>query len=97
MSTTVQSLGRFEKQPAEILDYDVDYSEWFADRDDTPESFTTVVPAGVTLVSSQLLGQVVKLVIGGGTAGATYKITVRLTTATGLVKESDFSVKVKEV
>ena len=35
--------------------------------------------------------------LGGGTAGTKYKITVRLTTTSGLVKESDFELKVKEV
>lgn len=89
--------GKFEKQPAEILDYDVDYTEWFGDRADTPESYVVVVPVGITKVSDALTGNVVKVVLGGGTAGTKYKITVRLTTASGLVKESDFELKVKEV
>lgn len=89
-------LARFTKQPTEILDYDVDYGEWFSNRGDLPVSHTVVVPAGITLQNSQRTGNVVKLVLSGGSDGASYKITVRLTTDTGLVKEADFVVKVKE-
>lgn len=93
----MQILGKFEKQPAEILDYDVDYSEWFGDRQDTPDLYTTQVDAGLTLVSHQLVGNAVKLVLGGGAAGEKYKVQVRLTTMSGLVKEADFILKIKEV
>lgn len=90
-------LGKFSKQPQEILDYDVDFSKWFSNRTDSPVSFTTVVEAGITLVNATLSGNVVKIVLSGGTSGQQYKITVRLTTALGLVKEADFVVKIKEV
>ena len=30
MTAKVAVLGKFEKQPAEILDYDVDYTDWFS-------------------------------------------------------------------
>lgn len=89
-------LGRFTKQPGETLDYDIDFSDWFLDREDVPASFTTVVPTGITLVSSVRLGTVVKLVLAGGTSGEKYQITVRMTTDTDLVKEADFIVSVKE-
>lgn len=97
MNTTVQLLGKFEKQPAEILDYDVDYTEWFGDRVDEAESFTSTVPTPLVLVSGQLVGKVVKLVISGGAAGQIHKITVRLTTTLGLVKEADFQIRIREV
>jgi hypothetical protein len=40
---------------------------------------------------------VVKVILSGGTDGEAYKVTVRLTTSAGLVKEVDFQVKIKEV
>jgi hypothetical protein len=89
-------LGKFIKQPGETLDYDIDFSDWFLDRADLPDSFTVVAPTGITLVSSVRLGAVVKLVLAGGTSGEKYQITVRLTTDTDLVKEADFVVSVKE-
>jgi hypothetical protein len=89
-------LGKFTKQPNEILDYDVDFTKWFSNRTDAPVSFTTTVQTGMTLVDSTLVGKVVKLVLSGGTDGNTYKVTVRLTTNMSLVKEADFQIKVKE-
>lgn len=105
---TVKILGTFEKQPAEVLAYDVDYSEWFGTGADTPASFTVATSrvASVDLtppdpslntVSSQLIGKVVKAVLGGGLAGEKYKVRVLLTTNAGLVKEAEFFLKLKEV
>ena len=90
-------LGKFIKQPGEVLDYDVDFSEWFSNRTDGPATHTSVAETGLTIVSSQLSGNVVKVICSGGTSGSSYKVTVRLTTTAGLVKEVDFQVKIKEV
>ncbi len=90
-------LGKFKKQSAEILDYDVDYTDWFADRDDTPASYTVTVESGLTLVADGRTGMVVKVVLGGGTNLTKYKITVRLTSTSALVKEADFTVTIKDV
>ena len=89
-------LGKFIKQPNEILDYDVDYTDWFENRSDTPASIAVVVEAGITLVGSSLTGKIAKVALSGGTDGNTYTITVRLTTSSGMVKEADFQVKIKE-
>ena len=89
-------LGRFVKQPLEILDYDVDFSAWFAGRGDTPASIAVITEPGIVLVGNSLVGTMVKVVLSGGTDGVKYKITVRLTTTSGIVREADFSVAVKE-
>lgn len=90
-------LGRFVKQPDEVLDYDVDYTDWFTNRDDVPSSYVAVAETGIVIDSSARTDNVVKVVLSGGTAGRSYKVTVRLTTDTGIVKEADFIVKVKAV
>lgn len=89
-------LGKFTKQPAEVLDYDVDFSDWLSNRTDLPQTFSVTVPTGIILDSSVRLGNVVKVVLSGGTSGQKYRITVRLSTDTGLLKEADFDVAVKE-
>lgn len=90
-------LGRFTKQPTEVLDYDVDFSEWFADRTDTLGSFAVVAEAGITVARSTNIGNVVKVVLSGGTNGTKYKVTVRVTTTpNAYVREADFVVTVKE-
>ena len=91
-------LGKFSKQPGEVLDYDVDFTEWFSTRTDTATSFTvTVSSAAITVVSSARTGNVVRVILSGGASGGSYKVTVRLTTSSGIVKEADFQVAVKEV
>lgn len=90
-------LGKFIKQPNEVLDYDVDFSEWFSNRTDLPASHVSFAETGLTIQSSQLSGNVVKVICSGGAADVAYKVTVRLTTTAGLVKEVDFQVKIKEV
>jgi hypothetical protein len=92
--TTV--LGKFVKQPAEILDYDVDFTDWFAGRTDTPASFVVVAEPGITVIGSSRTGNVVKTILSGGTSGNKYKISVLLTTSASLVKEADYVVAVKE-
>lgn len=89
-------LGTFTKQPTEVLDYDVSFADWLGGRSDLPQTATTTVDPGLTLVSSTLIGQTVKVVLSGGLNGGKYKVTVHLTTDTGLVKEADFFVRIKE-
>jgi hypothetical protein len=92
-------LGRFTKQPSEVLDYIVDYSEWFEGREDAPATQTTFAEAGIAVTASTISGQRVIVVLSGGTSGQTYKITTRLTTnaSPAIVREADFEVRVKEV
>lgn len=90
-------LARFSQQSTETLDYDVDFTDWFEDRVDTAASYTATVESGITLSTSSRSGSVVKVVLTGGTHGQSYKVTVRLTTSSGVVKEADFTVKIKDV
>jgi hypothetical protein len=97
IGTPVAILGKFQKQTDEVLDYDVDYTDWFSNRVDTPASFTAAVETGITMVGSSRNGNVVKVILSGGTNGTKYKVTVKLTTSDALVKEADFTVTVKDI
>ena len=90
-------LGKFSKQSSEVLDYDVDFTDWFSNRTDTPASFTATAETGIAVVSSARSGNVVKTILSGGTNGTKYKVTIRMTTSANLVKEADFTVTVKDV
>ncbi len=96
---TVAILGKFEKQSTEVLDYDVDFTKWFAKRSLTPNVLAVVADAGIDVVASSRTGAVVKIILGGGTPGAKYKITVRLTSASTppLLREADFTVTIKDI
>lgn len=96
---TVAILGKFEKQSGEILDYDVDFTKWFAKRSLTPDILTVVAEAGITIVASSRTNAVAKIILSGGTSGAQYKITVTMTSTSSpaLKREADFVVKVKDI
>jgi hypothetical protein len=92
-------LAKFEKQPEDIQDFDIDFSEWLAARNDTavgPGGLVITADAGITIVASTLSNGVVKIFTSGGTDGVTYKLTARVTTAGNRVKTAEIKVKVKD-
>lgn len=103
------ALERVEKQPADVQDFDADFSAFLNDLGDTGESATVVVADGITLDTHTLITStadhevsgivdgVVKVWLSGGTTGNTYKVTVTLTTTGGRVRQYEFNCKVKEL
>ncbi len=89
-------LETFKKQPADVQDYDIDFSEWLAGFSDSPASHAVEVETGITLDNHELAGSIVKVWLSGGVDGNTYKVTVRLTTVGGRTYEVEIRVKVKE-
>jgi hypothetical protein len=87
----------FQKQPAEVLDYDVDFSDWL--DADTISSVVATAATGLNVASSIFSNttKIVKVWLNGGTTGNTYKVTVRVTTGVGRVKEVDFNLVVTEL
>lgn len=89
-------LGMMTKDPDERLDYDVDFSRWLTDTDELStaviETENTVAVADQTDVSRTA----VKVWMAGGVSGETGKITVRVTTIQGRIKEACFRLKIKD-
>lgn len=90
-------LGNFTKQPVDVLDYDVDYSEWLSDNDNVQSAEISVTPTGLTVDSHFVNDPRVKINLSGGTDGVTYKVTVTATTIDGRIKQDEFKIKVKEI
>lgn len=88
-------LATFVKQPADVQDYDIDFTDYLTGLSDTGASAEVVADPGITIDSDTLNAGVVKVWVSGGTAG-TYKITATLTTSAGRVKEAEIKLKVKE-
>jgi hypothetical protein len=92
-------LAKFEKQPADVQDFDIDFTEWLTGMSDTapgPTGVTVVTETGLTIDLVVLTNGVVKVWTSGGTDGVTYKITATLTTVGGRTKQAEIRVKVKE-
>lgn len=87
----------FQKQPADQLDYDLDFSQWLTD-DDTLVGVTATsnVPEEIIIESVSIEGQAIKVWVSGGENGQTYKVTVTVTTTLGRIKELDFKIRVKD-
>lgn len=92
-------LATFTKQPADVQDYDIDYSEYcngFTPADTLLGTPVVTADAGITVASVARNGNVVKVWLQGGVTGTTYKVTCQATTTGQRVKEVEIKVKVKE-
>lgn len=92
-------IATFEKQPADVLDYDIDYATWLPDNDAIASVSTAVTPAGGMEVDLTLVienNTRVKLWVSGGVTGTTYKVEVTVTTDDGRVKQDEVRFRVKE-
>lgn len=91
------NLGNFTKQPVEVKDYDIDYSEWLTSGDNVQSATVTVVPTGLTVDAVYINDPRIKVWLSGGTDGTAYKLTVTMTSADGRIKQDEFKIKVKDV
>lgn len=94
-------LGTFTQQPADRLDYDIDYnkaeSPFLSEDDSVASAVCVVTPAtGLTIEAPVVVdGTVVKLWVTDGTAG-TYKAEVTMTTTLGRVKQDEIRFVIKD-
>lgn len=101
----------FTKQPRDVLDYDVDMSEWFASiPGDDIEHVEVLVTSASEQVSALVVGPAphpdvvliganpvrFKLWLGGGTEYMDYTVTCIVTTEQDRQKEVEFKVKVRD-
>lgn len=95
-------LDKYIKQPAEVKDYDIDFSEWLPTGDTISTYEGEVVcltdedDEELVIDSQSATSTTLKTWLSGGTDGQTYKVTVTVTTAGGRVDQSEFKVKVKD-
>jgi hypothetical protein len=95
-------LAKYEKQPAEVKDYDIDYADWLIPVEDTIDTITTVVTSETEAVPTlevdytQSTITLAKLWVSGGTVGTQYKITVFMNSAGGRIDESELVFSIKD-
>lgn len=93
-------LGIINKQPGEVLDFDINYAPVLLGRTDALAfALSTASPAGLTVVDSIVnpAAMTTQVIISGGTAATTYKVTVKTSTEGGLLYEDEVTVIVEEV
>lgn len=96
-------VGKDDKQPHEVLDWDVDFSVWLPEGDELDE----VVPSVRRLSGSEDSPLVVdrvqntvsrsKVWVSGGAHGAKYRVQLAARTVGGRLKEAEFDITVKEI
>ena len=87
----------FEKQLAEGVDIDFDFTAWKDARPDmTITGHTLSVTAGLTLVSNLRSGSVVKVIVSGGVKFGRYKIVCLMQGSGGLSKELECVLVVRD-
>ena len=102
-------LGKHTKQPVEVKDYVLDWSDWLRESSDSLDDVSATVvcvsreddPLASTLnldrvVLSPELGQA-SVWLSRGTDGESYQVSVTATTVGGRVDQSEFAIKIKEV
>lgn len=91
-------LGRFVKQPAEKDSYSIEYQDDLAGTDAIASAVTTVLPVGLTIVSTLVVGTRVKILLEGGAAvGTKHKVRVTATTDSGRVMQDAFIISIKDL
>lgn len=90
--STIQS---FRKDPASVLDYGIDWSDWL-DSGETISTSTWTVPVGITK-DSESNGDTSTLVwLSGGTAGTTYELANKIVTSDGRTVERTIEIIVEQ-
>jgi hypothetical protein len=89
----------FDKEPDDVLDYDIDLSEFLPSTDTISTVTPTSAPAGLTFGVTTINNttKVVKQWISGGTDGDTYTVQIKITTSEGRTKHAHFKIRVKEM
>lgn len=90
-------IGMAQKQPAEYLDYDVDFTDWMPDGDKIIGATVTVSPDGELTANNIMINTpIVKFWLAGGVSGASYKLTIAINTQNGRIKEDELKIRVRD-
>lgn len=87
------------KDPDARLPFAVDWSEWLTNEGDTAASATWIVPTGLVKETSPaptLAAGKATVWLSGGTDGADYLVTCRMTTTGGRVDDRTIRVQIRE-
>ena len=84
----------FTKDPNAVLDYSTDWTRWLAG--DQIAASEWIVPSGLTKMADSKTATSATVWLSGGTAGQSYTVTNRITTAAGRTEDRSFTIRVEE-
>ncbi len=76
----------FTKDPADVLDYLIDFTEWLATDGDTITAHSITIPTGLTLDNSIQSSTGITVWLSGGSVGTHYDVDCLITTTVGRQK-----------
>ena len=84
----------FTKDPNAVLDYSIDWTRWLAG--DQIAASEWIVASGPTKRADSKTATSATVWLSGGTAGQSYIVTNRITTAAGRTEDRSFTIRVEE-
>lgn len=91
----VAAPGVYTKDPAAVLDYEVDWSTWLGD-DTIATSTWTVTDGDVTLGGEASTTTTAKVWVSAGTLGSRSKVTNQIVTTAGRTDERTITINVRD-
>lgn len=82
------------KDPQELLDYAVDWTDWLGA--DTISDVSWTVPTGITQNSTTNTTKTATIWLSGGTLGNVYRVVCRITTNAGRVAERTIALRIAD-
>lgn len=84
------------KDPDDVLDYSIDWSDVLAADGDTIAGVAWTFPAGISKQSESVEGSATFVWISGGQDGSRYAIGCRVTTAGGRIYDRTIALSVRQ-
>ncbi len=84
----------FTKDPNAVLDYSINWTRWLAG--DQIAASEWIVPSGLTKMADPKTATSATVWLSGGTAGQSYIVTNRITTAAGRTEDRSFTIRIEE-
>jgi hypothetical protein len=85
-----------KKDPDSTVDFGIDWTDYLASNQDTIESSTWEVPAGLTEEDDSHTNDHTFVWLSGGTVGSTYAVTNRIETAGGRTEDETIYILIEE-
>lgn len=83
------------KDPDAVLPFAVDWTDWLTNEADTADTFTWILPDGLTKAAEMTDGGKATVWLSGGTDGKNYDLTCRITTTGGRIDDRTMRIHVR--